>query len=318
MFEIYKDLLNSCREMLSRNPNDADALASQHIIYNNIFDINTIWFDDYFIEEENILYLQRHLYLFNLVEEISKRKLFPDYTNDRYEKLSKKDLLELVHDFFKNSTNEEFYEIFLRMIRNREITLYKNKKDDFDAFTFYWPHIDKVITVIHCNNYGTGNDFAYVPIIAHEVGHGIDAIINFHIASQQENAIYSEIVSTFFELICNYYFYNTVYVEDAISYAYEFYNDIIQKAKLLSSYKAYENPIENPITFFPYIVAFNIAVELFIIYLNDKDKAFYLLKKLIEIPKFIPHEEYFNRILDLGIKPNNSLDKFENVLKRML
>ena len=54
------------------------------------------------------------------------------------------------------------------------------------------------------------------------------------------------------------------------------------------------------------------------IYLKDKDKAFNLLNEIIKIPKFLPPEEYYKRILELGITPNNSLNEYKNVLKRKL
>ena len=54
------------------------------------------------------------------------------------------------------------------------------------------------------------------------------------------------------------------------------------------------------------------------IYKQDKDKSLYLVKKIIEIPKFLTPEEYYKRILNLGITPNNTLDKYENILKRKL
>ena len=44
----------------------------------------------------------------------------------------------------------------------------------------------------------------------------------------------------------------------------------------------------------------------------------YLIKKIIEIPKFIEPVEYYKRILNLGIIPNKALDKYENILKRKL
>ena len=54
------------------------------------------------------------------------------------------------------------------------------------------------------------------------------------------------------------------------------------------------------------------------IYMHDKDEALYLIKKIIEIPKFIEPVEYYKRILNLGIIPNKALDKYENILKRKL
>lgn len=318
MLNIFQDKLKECRNILKNNPNDIKARASINFIYNIIFDNNLVWFDDYLEEESNVLYLQKYLYLFKLVEEVSKKNKLAKYNVSNYKYLSKKDLLELVCDFYKNGTNKEFYELFLRMLKNKEITLYKNRKDSFDAFSIFWPYSNEFNAVIHCSNYGNNNDFNYVPIIVHEIGHGIDALINYHISFQQENYIYAEIISTFFELICNEYFYHSEFKKDSISFSYEYFNDINSKAKILNNYNIFEQYMENPINYFPYIVAFSIALELLMIYKQDKDKSLYLVKKIIEIPKFLTPEEYYKRILNLGITPNNTLDKYENILKRKL
>lgn len=319
----YEEILKKCRNILKTDPNNAEALATLRLIYKIRFDDNLILFEDHFQTKEHLLYLQNHLFLFHLIEEISKKEKIRDDIKIKSYSLSPKNLLNLVHDFFKNATTKEFYKMFINMLKNNEIVLYKNKDYKFGAYTVYWAFINTPIMIVICNNYYEDmeddyieDDYIYVPIIAHEIGHGISDLINYHIAFQQENSIFDEIISTFFELICNDYFYHTSYKNSAINYAYRNYNDIINRAQILCDYNS--SSLEDPALQYCYVVGFNIAIELYIIYLSDKDKAFYLLNEIIKVPKFLPSEEYFERILKLGITPNNNLNEYENILKRML
>ena len=84
MLNIFQDKLKECRNILKNNPNDIKARASINFIYNIIFDNNLVWFDDYLEEESNVLYLQKYLYLFKLVEEVSKRNKLAKYNVSNY------------------------------------------------------------------------------------------------------------------------------------------------------------------------------------------------------------------------------------------
>lgn len=314
----YEEILKKCRNILKGDPNNAAALATLRFIYQINFDDNLIWFEQHLQKEEYLQYLTRHSFLSHTLENISKRKEVTEDIETKPNHLSLKKLLNLVHDFFKNATTKEFYEMFMNMLKNNEIVLYKNKDYKFGAYTVFWAFNNTPIMIIICNNFykDLDDDYAYIPIIVHEIGHGISDLINYHIAFQQENVIFDEIISIFFELICNDYFYHTQYRSSAITYAYRNYNDIINKAQEIQNYNP--DSLEDPALKYRYIIGFNIAVELYMIYLKDKDKAFNLLNEIIKIPKFLPPKEYYKRILELGIAPNNSMDEYESVLKRML
>ena len=59
-------------------------------------------------------------------------------------------------------------------------------------------------------------------------------------------------------------------------------------------------------------------MELFKIYLNDSDFAFYLLQKIMEINPNLPPREYLEQIKNLGIIPNSSISEYDLHLKREL
>ena len=157
------------------------------------------------------------------------------------------------------------------------------------------------------------NDYDYIPIIAHEMGHAIEFLSNFHPYLFYINSNYIEIVSMFFDMICNYYFSNT-FKNEALSYA--IYNDNL--IRCFSDFIINPESYKVAINTLPYVIGKSIALEIFMIYMHDKDEALYLIKKIIEIPKFIEPVEYYKRILNLGIIPNKALDKYENILKRKL
>ena len=76
--------------------------------------------------------------------------------------------------------------------------------------------------------------------------------------------------------------------------------------------------IENPHVSASYIIAKLVSIELFNIYLNDPDRAFYLLKKIMMIDLRKNLKDYYQEILDLGIIPGSSTLGYNNYLKKEL
>ena len=69
---------------------------------------------------------------------------------------------------------------------------------------------------------------------------------------------------------------------------------------------------------FIYIIAQSIVNELYMIYLDDPEKAFYLIKKIIDIDLNLPPRVYLDEINRLGINPNQNIDEYNMHLKREL
>ena len=308
----YQEVLNECYKRVKVNPQDIKARQTLNILYLDHWMEHTEYFDYSDFEEENRLLLLKYQYLLDIAGEIrEKEDLCYDYESNI--KLSNDDIFELIYDFFKNGTNEYFFNIFLQIYKNRNknIIIYRNLDDLFLGESHFYPYNNSYKCIINMDP--EFNDYDYIPVLAHEMGHGIEFLSNFHPYLFYINSNYIEIISMFFEMICNYYFRNT-FKNESLSYA--IYNDNL--------IRCYSDFIINPesykvaINTLPYVVGKSIALEIFMIYMHDKDEALYLIKKIIEIPKFIEPVEYYKRILNLGIIPNKALDKYENILKRKL
>lgn len=149
---------------------------------------------------------------------------------------------------------------------------------------------------------------------AHEFGHAIQFATNYKTSIYNELNIYIEIISIFFELICNEYFINN-FKREAIINGYNTLSKHLSSAQNLNSeltllkiiqIKANETlttlrknidellevltkeDISHIMTLRPardyiYVIAFNIATNLFMIYKNDPDYAFYLVYKIINL-----------------------------------
>ena len=63
-----------------------------------------------------------------------------------------------------------------------------------------------------------------------------------------------------------------------------------------------------------YIISYMFAIELYLLYLNDKDKSLYILKKIIQV-KGLSKEEYYKYIKSLGLFPSTSIHEYEEIIK---
>lgn len=259
--------------------------------------------------------------------------------------LTNNDLLELTHDFFKNATPKEIYLLFLKLYRQRKNAYFIDGPDalNFYADSMYLPFDSSFYLRIEKKN-----EFADVATMAHEYGHGIQFLTNYSGTLLTSLYAFHELISTFFELLCTeYYTKDTTLGKKAIASNFEFWDVTCENAfllnkelQILKSIKAYSNnDIKGFIDFFTkhsntkeleeiigvhpsndfiYIIGYIFAIELYLIYKENPDYAFYLLKKIMAIDLRKDPESYFKEIKDLGINPTSSLDSFESHLKREL
>ena len=178
------------------------------------------------------------------------------------------------------------------------------------------------------------------------VGHGIHLLSNFSPNLYNNLIVYSEIVSMFFELICSdYYSKIKEFEKSAIVTQFETWDMITENAKSLvlsivdiNEFQSEGDLIKNIDSFvnsanqrelsdlldcrpsedFIYIIAQSIVNELYMVYLNDPDKAFYLLKRIMDINLNLPPQVYLSEINKLGINPNQNIDEYNMHLKREL
>ena len=260
-----------------------------------------------------------------------------------------KEKLEMVHDFYKNGTNKEFFENFLKIYKNRKKNIHFGKalassRDYADCI--FLPYSREIY--IQMNPLDTFRD---IPTLSHEYGHGIQYLSNYHPNCFGPNYIFIEIISTFMELACfHYYSYNGNLKQVAIKSHVHTWSEITKSSEILRYELSLFNEIfnlnpadknnlrividalvnshssndlnhiltEQPADDFIYIISASIAIELFMVYVNDPEKALYLLMKIIEIDFRLSPLEYLIKIRNLGITPNSSIPVYNDYLKREL
>lgn len=259
---------------------------------------------------------------------------------------SDEELYRRVYEFYKNCVDERTFKIFRSYFKRRERFIHTErlgigKMDPFSIFLPYFNenHIFKK----------RSDDFNDVIDLAHECGHAIQALANYRVRTD-DNTQYDEIVSLFFELLALDYLrgidryssiasnYNRVLFNEMsivsegilLDYLITDYWKFISSKGIAGSTKltmdAFSDLIRNTSFekttlkthlergfYFPFIYAFSyiIAVELFMIYKRDRKHAMELLWNIIELETDMSKEEYFNCLLEMGIKPNEHLEDYK-------
>lgn len=266
--------------------------------------------------------------------------------DNRVISFSQDDIIELLHLFFKNGTNKEMYKQFLKVYEhNKERIRLLNTMDQKSAGeTIYLDYFkDNFISVFK------RREFSDLTTFAHEFGHAMQFSMNFNNGFYEELYVYIEIVSTFFELICNEYFVESEFKKLASANSVYNLKSTLKDARYLTKeldilnlikYNRYDNhkTIRNNINdvikeltgqekdkilkyrpgqSYIYLIAFLIATNLFMIYKEDPDKAFYILNMIINLDGFLTCKEYYRCLNALEVLDvNKSAEYQEYVLKR--
>ena len=311
----------------------------ENIPFNTIIKDN-LTFPRHFLNKEYKIYTKTS-FLWPYIDIFSKHKYNYKHQKENKLDLSNDELIYLTSDFYQNGTNKKVYEIFIKLLNNSKFHFIEDNSDiNFLGDCVYLPYYEKYYVQIVREP-----TFSDIATISHEFGHGIQ--MHFNPSYSIYSGIYVEIVSSFMELLCYEYFsYIKYFKKDALQVLQETYTSTIDYAirmqkelnilKEISSSNNHilnsnikkffnENPglindiiYENPTDNYIYIIGLLIAIELFIIYLNDSDKSFYYLFKIMNISANISSKDYFNRLLTLGINPCENLYSFDNYLKRRL
>ena len=181
---------------------------------------------------------------------------------------------------------------------------------------------------------------------AHEFGHSIQFNINFHNSLFRDLNVYVEIISIFFELICNEYFVKGKFTRPAIITSYSTLDEHLENAKNLEnefillnviSIAKHENRLQlrsnidtlvenlskddissimylKPGRDYIYVFAFLVATNLFMIYKMDRYKAFYLVNKIINLSGELSCEEYFHELEKLELLDANKTQDYKNFI----
>lgn len=141
----------------------------------------------------------------NILIDLSESSLLPlkEFNIYSLEEISSQRLFEFTHNFFKEYTDKNFYQYFSILYNNKENLLYETQSKK-TSYSFYLPYTQEHF--IFFERVGTIEDF---PEIVHEYGHGIANLINYNYKSQKfAKKIFTEIASTFFEMLANLYLKN--------------------------------------------------------------------------------------------------------------
>lgn len=352
--KLFKERLRKLESMRKTvNGKELELISSTILILHDLLDTKDKFFSEENFEMEFLEQEYKNLvpssFLWNSVREFSTFH-FPDDIDVPMVpdlKISNKDVLDLVHDFFKNATNKEIYELFMKLFKERKKYLHfvNSAPEDFYGDSIYLPYSNELFIQM-TRQY----EFADISTLAHEYGHGIQFLVSFHDNMYQKNIVFIEIISMFFEMIITEYYSNGNELKkgaiinqfDSLDTLFEDARFLWQELDVLETFKIREfenknvlkakmqsfidNPTLNieelcdclPSGNYLYIIATTIATELFMIYLNDPDKAFYLLFKIMHIDWRLSPEDYYEEIIKLGILPNEHMNDYTDHIKRKL
>ncbi len=281
--------------------------------------------------EKDYLELTKTSYIWPYIRKIAS--LNNDYKpNFSYDdtRLSKKDIIELLHEFFRNGTNKEIYDLFCKIYKEnkKNIHFFTFNELSYSGETIYIEYFKKTYIQVF-NSYS----FEDMATFAHEFGHAIEFNINFNNNLYKELNVYIEIISIFFELICLEYFSKGEFSKASIITSYSNLDEHLRSSKSIANEfilleaikiedfenknklrmnindlvsKLTQSDINNIVNIYPsrdyiYVFAFLVASNLFMIYKKDLDKALYLVKKIINLSCNITSEEYFNKLKEMNL-----------------
>lgn len=279
-------------------------------------------------------------FLWNDLSEFNRitQNAIPHLSNLKTNSLSKDDILCLTHDFFK-SLNKYFFDIFLKS--------YKNRKNHFSFYksleNITYKGLSLCVLSMQENYIEISRDNTIEDVLTtiHEYTHVCGSLINpMHMLFPKN--IFGEIDPLFMELISNDFLYKqlkddnlkTHKVNNHFSYS-NHAEEIIKKTKLIELERNLKNGFQTnkelkdiantKLNIHPlilediirdsnstsdyYLISYLFAIEFYELYLKDKEKALFYLRKFILL-ECKSELEYYESIKKLGIIPNLSVMNF--------
>lgn len=180
----------------------------------------------------------------------------------------------------------------------------------------------------------------------HESSHGINSIINPGIVWDEQKYCLIEVDSIFFELIGNEFvsskldylkegynikmrtFYDYLYSADLICSKTDMYNELSQndlnnKRLVRAFYKkeiGYDRTLIKDAMYssisgyMHYVISYLTAVELYLVYRVDKDKALDMLYRIMML-KNLDNAHYLDEVRKIGIEPGHNVKIYYEILK---
>lgn len=299
--------------------------------------------EEYNIERDNLNNLKFLWQDFFYYRWLSDKKYIP-YSDLKTVTFSKDDLFEITHNFYKE-LDHSFYGNFMKGYRRRtdHVNFVEECQSDdypYQGETIYINSLNDVYMTLVKNN-------SYDDILTscHEYAHVISWFMNQNIANNG-NIFFCETFPIFVELLASDYinkefktndgtllrgnieFSNNVFSEELTTFLkimdeeerqghpFERNKDI----KIAANKLGLENEdIEDMLVGSSsqlkesYLTSYLYAVELYQIYKEDKEKALYLMKKMIYLDK-ANEEKYFSEIKKLGLNLNERSNDYHNKL----
>lgn len=291
--------------------------------------------------ENDYKYLTESIFLWPIIKDISSIEESSIILSKTNRKFSLKEIIDILHDFFKNNTPKNIYKIFLDIYNEnkKSIRFINGDNLNYTGEIIYLEYFKKYY-IMGCIQ----NSIEDIMTFAHEFGHAIQFYLNFNNNLYGELNIYIEIISIFFELICNEYLLNSFYSDASIN-AYETLTKHLDSAKNLESELILLNAIKSdnldklrknidelllhltkedinnfmnlmPARDYIYVIAFNIATNLFMIYKDDPEYAFYLVNKIITLDLNLSKEDYFKELISLDVTNINRTKEYNELILR--
>lgn len=205
-------------------------------------------------------------------------------------------------------------------------------------------HIVRHTKVVYID-VGIENTFQDYISLVHEASHAITELLNPDIIWDFNKYCFTEVDSLFFEIVGGDFigdktnnkkddlivkqriFYDYLECASIICAKMDLYSCLSKKElrnnKLIKQYYKEEFGLkkqkieEISLTYiheiWHYIISYLTAIELYYIYLNDKDEALSLLYKIILL-KGLKTQEYLDKIKELGIEPGKNITNYYNLI----
>lgn len=302
-------------------------------------------------KEKEIIYSNRSI-IDEFSGTFAKTCTIPKGVNINVPKMSEKEMLELTGDFFGRSLDDELYKKFRGIYKKKEkyVSFGGNGFGQTSGEALFLPYFNEAYLRIKKEN-----PIIDLSDLAHEFGHGIQFLTNFDRSIFEENRAFSEIVSIFFQILSLDYYKGIKGLETAATYESKFlYNLRLLRAKQITllygmfpEWESLENlskknmcreingdlksferlftydetyDIESIIDLslsqnIQYVFGTLVAIEIFIVYTQDKIAGLTLLKKIMSLDLKLSSDKYLEALKSLLGGDFSYLDEYEKVLE---
>lgn len=255
-------------------------------------------------------FLKEYTYYIPYIEDFAKTSLLEENMSSSIY-IPLKSQLDFLNDFFSN-TIPEWKKLFDNIYKERKKNL---KVSSSGNYSVYLSSID--YSYISINRNMMIEDLFN---LVHEYTHTIVDRINYRF-SYNSHYPFIELPSMCMEIISALYMmdYYLDIRNDVQEYLKEIFNIVIGYARnivdISNNIKSGANEEQSLLHDMTYVIPFIHIFELFYLYLEDKEKWFYTLNKIINMPV---SNNYLDEMKKLGLTPNKDLDRYISDLNNHL